>query len=96
MHLKIIYFYEEPNFAKCDLKPPFCFTVQKSLYKSWFLMIFSKIVDFYQILMSSFISYVSSFYIKICILLYYFDQECLRYKPSKIHQNHGLAKNCFL
>ena len=35
------------------------------------------------------ISFVSSFYIKICILLYYFDQYFLRYKPSKIHQNPG-------
>ena len=35
------------------------------------------------------ISFVSSFYIKICILLYYFDQYFWRYKPSKIHQNPG-------
>jgi len=35
------------------------------------------------------ISFVSSFYIKICILLYYFDQYFLRYKPAKIHQNPG-------
>ena len=34
------------------------------------------------------ISFVSSsFYIKICTLLYYFDQYFFRYKPSKIHQN---------
>ena len=57
-------------------------------------------IMFFMILQNSdvTISFVPSFYITICILLYYFDPEFFRYKPSKIHQNPGfrptLKKMC--
>ena len=31
----------------------------------------------------------ASFHIEIGIVLYYFDDDILRYKPSKIHKNPG-------